>query len=140
MQRDVLLLTEMIDAAEQAQALANGVSAEDLAADRQRRDALLWNSTVLGEAAGQLTDEVKKQFPMINWQQPARLRTGSSSATGLLTWTSSTPPPPSSCQSSPPRCERPSTRWASRPDRRTRGFPDPSWIFCRPAFLSERPS
>jgi hypothetical protein len=34
MQRDVLLLTEMIDAAEQAQVLANGVSAEELAADR----------------------------------------------------------------------------------------------------------
>jgi uncharacterized protein with HEPN domain len=74
MQRDVLLLTEMIDAAEQAQALANGVSAEELAADRQRRDALPWNFTVLGKAAGQLTDEVKKQFPAINWQQPARLR------------------------------------------------------------------
>jgi uncharacterized protein with HEPN domain len=74
MQRDVLLLTEMIDAAEQAQALADGITAEDLAADRQRRDALLWNFTVLGEAAGQLSDEVKSQFPAINWQQPARLR------------------------------------------------------------------
>jgi uncharacterized protein with HEPN domain len=63
MQRDVLLLTEMIDAAEQAQALADGVTAEDLAADRQRRDALLWNFTVLGEAAGQLSDEIKNQLP-----------------------------------------------------------------------------
>jgi hypothetical protein len=36
MQRDVLLLTEMIDAAEQARALASDVSAEELAADRQR--------------------------------------------------------------------------------------------------------
>jgi uncharacterized protein with HEPN domain len=58
MQRDVLLLTEIIDAAEQAQALANGLSAEGLAADRQRRDALLWNFTVLGEAASQLSDEI----------------------------------------------------------------------------------
>jgi uncharacterized protein with HEPN domain len=74
MQRDVLLLTEMIDAAEQAQALANGVIADELTADRQRRDALLWNFTVLGEAAGQLSYEIKNQFPAINWQQPARLR------------------------------------------------------------------
>jgi uncharacterized protein with HEPN domain len=74
MQRDVLLLTEMIDAAEQAQALADGITADDLAADRQRRDALLWNFTVLGEAAGQLSDQVKDQFPAINWQQPSRLR------------------------------------------------------------------
>jgi len=58
MQRDVLLLTEMIDAAEQAQQLVSGVTVSQLGADRQRRDALLWNFTVLGEAAGQLSDEV----------------------------------------------------------------------------------
>ena len=74
MQRDILLLTEMIDAAEQAQRLAAGVTVSELEADRQRRDALLWNFTVLGEAAGQLSDEVKDQFPDIAWQQPARLR------------------------------------------------------------------
>jgi uncharacterized protein with HEPN domain len=74
MRRDVLLLTEMIEAAEQAQALANGLTVSDLEADRQRRDALLWNFTVLGEAAGQLSDEIKTQFPQVAWQQPTRLR------------------------------------------------------------------
>src|SRR5579859_1436627 len=39
MRRDVLLLTEMIEAAEQAQALTNGLTVSDLEADRQRRDA-----------------------------------------------------------------------------------------------------
>jgi uncharacterized protein with HEPN domain len=58
MQRDVLLLTEMIDAAEQAQQLT----------------ALLWNFTVIGEAAGQLSAEVKDKFPDMPWQQPTRLR------------------------------------------------------------------
>ncbi|HEX3191090.1 MAG TPA: HepT-like ribonuclease domain-containing protein [Streptosporangiaceae bacterium] len=42
--------------------------------DRQRRDALLWNFTVLGEAAGQLSAEVKDKFPDMPWQQPIRLR------------------------------------------------------------------
>ena len=65
MQRDVLLLTEMIDAAEQAQQLAVGVTISQLEADRQRRDALLWNFTVLGEAAAQLSAEVKDKFPDI---------------------------------------------------------------------------
>ncbi len=74
MQRDILLLTEMIDAAQQAQQLVSGVTIGQLDADRQRRDALLWNFTVLGEAAGQLSDEVKTRFPDIAWQQPARLR------------------------------------------------------------------
>lgn len=48
MQRDTLLLTEMIDAAEQAQRLAAGLTVNQLEGDRQRRDALLWNFTVLG--------------------------------------------------------------------------------------------
>lgn len=46
MRRDVLLLEEMIEAAVQAVELVDGVAVEDLAADRIRRDALLWNFTV----------------------------------------------------------------------------------------------
>jgi len=63
MQRDVLLLTEMIDAAEQAHRLTADITVSKLEADRLRRDALLWNFTVLGEAAGQLSAEVKDKFP-----------------------------------------------------------------------------
>lgn len=37
-------------------------------------DALLWNFTVLGEAAAQLGVEVKDRFPEIPWARPARLR------------------------------------------------------------------
>ena len=50
MRRDQLFLAEMIDAAEQAHRLAGETSVEDLSKDRQRRDALMWNFTVLGEA------------------------------------------------------------------------------------------
>ena len=74
MRRDVLLLEEMIQAAVQAVALVEGVSVEQLAADRIRRDALLWNFTVLGEAAAQLSDELKQEFASVAWRQPARLR------------------------------------------------------------------
>jgi len=35
---------------------------------------LLWNFTVLGEAAGQLSAQLTDQFPEIAWQQPMRLR------------------------------------------------------------------
>lgn len=74
MQRDLLLIAEMIEAAEQAQALVYGVDLAALDRDRQRRDALLWNFTVLGEAAAQLGDAVKHRFPEIQWERPARLR------------------------------------------------------------------
>ena len=50
------------------------MTADELQDDRQRRDALLWNFTVLGEAAARLSDETKARFPDVRWQQPARLR------------------------------------------------------------------
>ncbi len=58
--------SEMIEAAGQAQELTSGVTASELDADRQRRDALLWNFTVLGEAAGQLSDDIKTRFPEVS--------------------------------------------------------------------------
>ena len=33
-----------------------------------------WNFTVLGEAGGQLSAQLKDWFPEIAWQQPMRLR------------------------------------------------------------------
>lgn len=74
MQRDLLLISEMIAAAERAQSLVAGVDLDALGDDRQRRDALLWNFTVLGEAAAQVDVDVKARFPHLEWQQPTRLR------------------------------------------------------------------
>ncbi len=74
MQRDILLVNEMIDAAEQAQLLTNDVSIDELAANRQRHDALLWNFTVIGEAANQISEEARKRFPRIPWEKPIQLR------------------------------------------------------------------
>lgn len=74
MRRDLLLIAEMIDAAEQACTLVRDVELDELIADRQRRDALLWNFTVLGEAANQLEQSLKDRFPEIPWTQPSRLR------------------------------------------------------------------
>ena len=54
--------------------MAAGVSLDELDERRERRDALLWNYTVLGEAAGQISGETKARFPAVAWQQPVRLR------------------------------------------------------------------
>ncbi len=42
MRRDVLIIEEMIEAADQASAVISGVTLAALAKDRLRRDALLW--------------------------------------------------------------------------------------------------
>ena len=72
MQRDILMLIEMIDAAEQARQLTTGITVSQLETDRQRRDASLWNFTVLGEAAGQLSADIKDKFP----DMPSSSRSG----------------------------------------------------------------
>jgi uncharacterized protein with HEPN domain len=74
MQRDRLLLAELIDAAERVVALVEGHDADEVEADRDRRDALLWNFTVLGEASMQLSADLKAAHPEVPWADPARLR------------------------------------------------------------------
>lgn len=74
MRRDLVLISEMIDAAEQARKLVVETSVGDLRSDRVRRDARLWNITVLGEAAGLVSQEIKDRFDDVPWRNPVRLR------------------------------------------------------------------
>jgi len=75
MQRDRLLLAEMIDACLRIIDLCRGVSGVGLEADANRRDALLWNFTVLGEAASQVSDRLKAEHPDVGGRR--RCRAGS---------------------------------------------------------------
>ena len=72
--RDRLLLTEIVEAVERIIGLTDGRSLDDFESDRDRRDALLWNFTVLGEAVGQLSDATKDARPGIAWMAPVRTR------------------------------------------------------------------
>jgi uncharacterized protein with HEPN domain len=74
MQRDRLLLAEIVDAAERVAALVSGSEADAIEEDRDRRDALLWNFTVLGEASAQLSEDLKGAHPEVPWADPSRLR------------------------------------------------------------------
>jgi uncharacterized protein with HEPN domain len=74
MQRDRLLLAEVIDAAERLVELTAARTAVDFEADRDRRDALLWNFTVLGEAVAHLSEAVTAAHPHVGWNDPVRLR------------------------------------------------------------------
>lgn len=51
-----------------------GSSGPELEADRLRRDAVLWNFTVLGEAAGQLSEELRSSYAQLEWRRPIELR------------------------------------------------------------------
>lgn len=74
MQRDLVLVAEMIAAAERAVEIVGASNAADLEADLLRRDALLWNMTVLGEAATQISDSTRSAYLDVPWKPPAQLR------------------------------------------------------------------
>ncbi len=74
MRRDRLLLVEILDAGERIAELAAGRDVSDFELDRDARDALLWNFTVLGEAITQLSEELKDAHPEVPWSDPVRLR------------------------------------------------------------------
>jgi len=74
MRRDHLLLTEIVDAVERIIDLTDDHPLDDFQSDRDRRDALLWNFTVLGEAVGQLSNETKDAYPGVAWAATVRMR------------------------------------------------------------------
>ncbi len=74
MHPDAVPVNEMLVAARRAIALTEGVSATDLASDRQRLEAVLWNVTVLGEAATRISESTRERFTAVDWRQPVRLR------------------------------------------------------------------
>lgn len=70
MQRDLLLLAEILDAAARLVVLTSERTSTDFDADRDRRDALLWNFTVRGEAVTQLSEAVKAGHAHVGWDEP----------------------------------------------------------------------
>ncbi len=74
MRRDALLLAEIVNAVERILELAAGVSAAEIEVAPDRRDSLLWNFTVLGEAVIQLSTSLKADHPAIPWTDASRIR------------------------------------------------------------------
>lgn len=74
MPRDRLLLSEMVEAGERIVTLVGRLHPDQPEADRDLLDAMLWNFTVLGEASGQVSAQVKAAHPQVPWADPVRLR------------------------------------------------------------------
>ncbi|UZN02457.1 DUF86 domain-containing protein [Cellulomonas sp. S1-8] len=74
MRPDLLFVVEMIDAAGRIAALTSGLDAAAVERDATVREALLWNFTVLGEAATQVSQETRAQHPEVPWRRAAGLR------------------------------------------------------------------
>jgi len=67
-------LTEIFEAGDRIIDLVAGRDAADFEANRDLRDALLWNFTVLGEASSQVSQDLKDAHPEVGWSKPMRMR------------------------------------------------------------------
>jgi len=74
MQRDALFISEIIQACQRIQELTSEYQQGNSDLSARDTEALLWNFTVLGEAANQISEELKEANGQINWSDPIRMR------------------------------------------------------------------
>jgi uncharacterized protein with HEPN domain len=71
---DPALILDMLLTARRAERFARGISRADLDKDEMRQDALVRALTVLGEAAGRVSEETRKEHSEIPWPQIVGMR------------------------------------------------------------------
>ncbi|HSA38697.1 MAG TPA: DUF86 domain-containing protein [Methanoregula sp.] len=69
-----LLLSDILQAAQDIQNFTQGKSREDFITDEKTKSAVLYKFAVMGEATKLLPDQVREQYPDIPWRSIAGLR------------------------------------------------------------------
>ncbi len=69
-----LFLIDMIECATKALRYADGLTLDTFRSDSLRKDAIVRNLELLGEAAEKIPDEVRRRHPDIPWRNVAGLR------------------------------------------------------------------
>lgn len=67
-------LDDILEAARNIAEDSEGLSYHEFIADRRRKDAVVRNFEIIGEATKKLPDELKAQYPSVAWKQVAGLR------------------------------------------------------------------
>ncbi|MDP9847886.1 DUF86 domain-containing protein [Streptosporangium lutulentum] len=74
MQREGLYLVDIVEAARKIASYLEGVSPEAWADDSMRRDAVIWQLSIIGEAVGGISEETRASTPEIPWKLIRGLR------------------------------------------------------------------
>jgi uncharacterized protein with HEPN domain len=67
-------LDDILEAISNIEEDTSGISYEGFVADRRRRDAVIRNFQVIGEAIKNLPDDLKEGYPETNWKKIAGFR------------------------------------------------------------------
>ena len=63
----LLLLIDIIDSINKIKRYTTGQSFDDFLNDDKTSDAVIRNFEIIGEAANRISDEIKDEFPSVNW-------------------------------------------------------------------------
>jgi uncharacterized protein with HEPN domain len=75
MHRTVLqYLDDILEAIRNIEEDTAGISFEDFVADRRRKDAVIRNFEIIGEATKKLPEDLRERYPAVAWKQVAGLR------------------------------------------------------------------
>ena len=80
-----LYLIDLIDAADAIDRSLRGITFDQFVGHHEKRDGILWNLTIIGEAASRLSEELRQKAP----QRPGATSSGCAtpSSTAISTWT-----------------------------------------------------
>jgi len=71
---DWLRLTDLVDAAEGIVQRLTGTSFEQFAADEDLQEIVLWRFVKLGEAAANVSPELRNRYPSVEWRHAVAIR------------------------------------------------------------------
>ncbi|MDX2191027.1 MAG: HepT-like ribonuclease domain-containing protein [Bacteroidota bacterium] len=71
---DKQFIEDIMDCIRTIQYYLRDCSLNDLQNDRMRKDAIIRNYQVIGEAASRVTEITKKKYPEINWREMKSMR------------------------------------------------------------------
>ncbi len=69
-----LYLDDILDAISKIEKYTEGLNSEQFRNDDKTRDAVIRNFTIIGEAAKNIPEELRKEYPSVPWKEMAGMR------------------------------------------------------------------
>ena len=69
-----LFLVDMLECVEKIERYLAGVSKEEFLSDEKLQDAVVRNLEIIGEAASQISTDIRDKYPEIPWKQIVSMR------------------------------------------------------------------